>query len=311
MLEPLRTDNRLLWKPFSLGSSHGLCSPSLDWSRWHTWLEQLPDLLASPTASEIRYSSLLTTGRRTFQLCGADGLPVIVKCYPAVSGDVKPSLGGEQTWGQNWAAFCCHLELWQEQLPVPEPLVFVEYRQEASGVLCHAVTRLLEGCQPLTHFAFDNLCRRSVPPELLEKWVAAIVEAIVRLHRAGYSHGDLHHHNILVRASVPEGGLQVFFADFDACERHVGVLPHQAQLHDLASLAASLYQLVPNGLLAKARARYIQAFRLEAASRKQCLQELRLGYHAFLSHYQACFQRVEEFYFAQAERDLVMAKVSS
>jgi hypothetical protein len=195
-----------------------------------------------------------------------------------------------------WSAFSRHRELWRRGLPVPEPLAFMK-----AGQVGYTITRLLEGCETLFHFAFENLYRRRSSADRLTSWLKSTVGAVVTFHQAGYAHGDLHHHNVMVRSLGPAAGLEVFFTDFDACQPSEGTVPDTSQLMDLASLGASLYQLVPEYWLRKALAHYFHRCRLPRGERPRCLQAVRSGHDSFLHQYQANFDRVEGYYFSEAE----------
>jgi tRNA A-37 threonylcarbamoyl transferase component Bud32 len=293
------------WRAFSLSSGRGICSPALDFNEWLPWLERLPGRLRSGRAREIRYLSLLSTGRRTFQVGGRDEQPLIVKCYPGTPADTSSSPDGSQHSRSSWDAFCCNQDLWQRNVPVPEPLIFLETSGERSRSCCYVITRQIEGCQPLFEFIFDQVRRRAVSRPCLEKWRKTIVESIVNLHRSGYSHGDLHNLNLLVQRRNPGDGIRVFFIDFDACQPNAGTLPDRAQLRDLADLGASLHQLVPDVLLAKALAQYLNALRLKGRHRREhCLRIIRREYPVLLTRNRTLRQSVEEYHFALAEEQL-------
>jgi tRNA A-37 threonylcarbamoyl transferase component Bud32 len=306
MIETVPIGKPPSWRAFSLGSGRGVCSPALDFNEWLPWLEGLPDRLRSGMAREIRHLSLLSTGRRTFQVYGRDERPLIVKCCPGTSSDVSSSPDGSQHSRSSWDAFGCNQNLWQRGVPVPEPLFFMETAGEASEPCCYVVTRLIERCQPLFEFIFDRLRRNTVPAPHLEKWMKTVVESIVHLHRSGYSHGDLHNLNLLIQPQNPEDGIRVFFIDFDACQPNADTIPDRAQLRDLADLAASLHQMVPDALLAKALARYLRALRLEGRCRENCLRIIRQEYPVFLNRNQTLRRRVEDYHFVLAEEQLRM-----
>ena len=294
------------WRYLSLSSGWGVCSPSLDRNEWLSWLEGLPGLLESGKAREIRFLSLLSTGRRTFQVGGRDEQPLIVKCYPGTSSDISSSPDGSQHSRSSWDAFRCNQDLWQRDVPVPEPLAFMETAGEGSRSCCYVITRQIEGCQPLFEFIFDQLCRHSVSAPRLEKWMKTVVEGIVKLHRSGYSHGDLHNLNLLVQYRKPEDNIRVFFIDFDACQPNAETIPDRAQLRDLADLAASLHPMVPDALLVNALAQYLSALRLEDRCRENCLRIIRRDYAVFLSRNQTLRRRVEDYHFVLAEEQIRM-----
>jgi len=304
MTETVPIERMPSWRAFSLGSGQGVCSPALDFNEWLPWLEGLPGLLRSGMAREIRYSSLLSTGRRTFQVCGIDGQELIVKCYPGTSSDISSSADDSQHSRSSWDAFRFNQNLWQRYVPVPEPLIFMETAGEGSRACCYGITRLIKGCQPLFDFIFDHLCRHPVSVPRLEKWMKTLVESIVNLHRSGYAHGDLHNLNLLVQLRIPEDNISVFFIDFDACQSNAVTVPDRAQLRDLADLGASLHQLVPDDLLTKALVHYLRALRLEGHRREHCLRIVRREYSVFLSRNRTLRKRVDEYHFALAEAQL-------
>jgi hypothetical protein len=282
----------------------GVWAPSLDLDRWLPWLQRLPGLLASSPASEIHHLSLLSTGRRTFQVTGADGSWVVVKCYPGTALTRLASPEGGRGGNHAWGAFQCNWELRHRELPVPEPLIFLERRDRPEGPACYSITRLLEDCHPLANFAFEHLRRRRSPRLLLNQWVEAVVASVVSLHRAGYAHGDLHHQNLLVSCDESGRRLKVFFTDFDACRMGTGTAPHAGQLLDLATLGASVHQLVPDVLAARALASYFHCFRLERTRRQNCLRMIGHNYRDILDLYRASFNRVEDHCFAAATNTL-------
>ena len=292
------------WRAFSLGHDTGVCSPALDLDEWRPWLRRLPGRLAASPAAEIQHLSLLSTGRRTFQVTGADGGRVVVKTYPGTALTRLPSPAGDPGNTHPWGAFRCNWELWHRELPVPEPLIFLERQPGPDGPVCHSIARWLEDCHPLADFAFEHLRRRRSPRQRLRQWVEAVVAAVVRLHRTGYAHGDLHHQNLLVRGGESGPGFKVFFTDFDACGWEPGGAPHPGQLLDLATLGASVHQLVPADLVARGLARYLEDFHLPRTRRADCRQIIGQNYRRVLDRYQACFDRVEEHCFAAAANTL-------
>jgi hypothetical protein len=169
----------------------------------------MPRALASEAAREIRHSSLCSTGRRTYELAGPDGLPLVVKCYPGAWWEKLPSPDGSSLGCSPWGAFECNLALSLRGVPVPQPLAFVAQGQNTPDAVSYAITSLLEGCQPLMNFAFEHLRRRPSAANVT-RWMEAVVETIVNLHRAGYAHGDLHHHNILIRSHDDGEAIQVY-----------------------------------------------------------------------------------------------------
>lgn len=308
MIETMFIGKPADWRDFSLKSGRGVCSPVLELDQWLPWLERLPGLLQSEGVREIQHSSLLSTGRRTFQVCGVDSQPLVTKCYPGTLSDISSSPDGLQHSCSSWDAFRCNQNLWRRNVPVPEPLIFMETTMEGPGSCCCGITRLIEECQPLFDFIFDQLRRHSVSRLLMEKWMKTVVESIVNLHRSGYSHGDLHNRNLLVQPRKMGGNIRVFFIDFDACQPAADTMPpDRAQLRDLADLAASLDRLVPDDLLAKALAWYLRAMRLAGHRRKDCLQIIRQEYSLFLTRNQTLRQCVEEFHFMLAEEQIPMS----
>ena len=305
MIETVPIAEPASWRAFSFSSGRGVCSPALELDQWLPWLEELPDLLRSEGAREIRHLSLLSTGRHTFQVCGMDEQPLVIKCYPGTSSDISSSPDGLQHSRSSWDAFRCNQNLWHRNVSVPEPLIFMETTVEGTGV-CYGITRLIEGCQPLFDFVFDQLRRHSVSPSRLEKWMKTVVESIVNLHRSGYSHGDLHNRNLLVQLRNPEDDIRVFFIDFDACQPAADTIPDRAQLRDLADLAASLHWLVPDALLAKALAWYLRAMRLKGRRREDGLRIIQQEHQVFLNRNQTLRQRVEEYHFMLAEEQIPM-----
>jgi hypothetical protein len=304
MIETESQEKLASWKAFSLSSGRGVCSPILELDQWIPWLEELPDLLRSEEAREIRIWRLLSTGRRTFQVCGMDGRPLVIKCYPGTSSDISSSPDGLQHSRSSWDAFRCNQNLWRRNVPVPEPLIFMGTTTEGSESFCYGITRLIDGCQPLFEFVFDQLRRHSVSAPRLENWMQTIVESIVHFHRSGYSHGDLHNRNLLVQPRNVGDNIKVFFIDFDACQPAADTIPDRSQLRDLADLAASLHRLVPDDLLAKALAWYLRAMRLAGRRREECLRIIRQEYPVFLNRNQTLRQRVEEYHFMLAEEQI-------
>ena len=291
------------WDAFPLGDGEAVCCPSLEHELWRPWLERMPRALESEAAREIRWSSLTSTGRRTYQLAGPDGRPVVVKCYPGAWWDKLPSPDGTELACSPWEAFRCNLALSLRGIPVPRPLAFVAEERNRSDAVSYAITGLLEGCQPLMDFAFEHLRRRPCAADVTQ-WMETVVETIVRLHRAGYAHGDLQHHNILIRSHTAGNPIQVYLTDFDACLTNTETVPDSAQVLDLASLAASLCRVAPEGLLRKALARYFRAIPLARALRRRRLEILREEYGSFLNCYEASSESVENYYFALAEKAL-------
>jgi hypothetical protein len=292
------------WRVFPLDHDAGVGSTSLDPGAWLPWLRDLPHALRSSPGAEIRHLSLLSTGRRTYQLTGPDGRGIVVKCYPGNA--LAPLLRPEGGPGMNhaWGAFQHQGELWRRALPVPEPLLFLERQNGPDSPICYSITRRMEQCQPLADFAFEHLRRRRSPRQLLEGWLETVIGAVIRLHRAGYAHGDLHHQNLLVQGGEPGREFEVHFVDFDACTREPGAAPHARQLLDLATLGASVFQLVPGALVARGLARYVQSLELPRSRRADCLGIIRRNYRCFLDRYQASFDRVEEHCFAAATTTL-------
>ena len=303
MNKKLPLDTASSWDAFALGAGDAVCCPGVDRDRWRPWLAQMPRALASEAAREIRHSSLCSTGRRTYELAGPDGLPLVVKCYPGAWWEKLPSPDGSSLGCSPWGAFECNLALSLRGVPVPQPLAFVAQGQNTPDAVSYAITSLLEGCQPLMNFAFEHLRRRPSAANVT-RWMEAVVETIVNLHRAGYAHGDLHHHNILIRSHDDGEAIQVYLTDFDACFANTETAPDRAQVLDLASLAASLYQVAPDRLLWKGLARYFAGLSLNAERRRRCLGTLREGYRSVLNYYRASFGRVEDYYLTLAEKAL-------
>jgi tRNA A-37 threonylcarbamoyl transferase component Bud32 len=303
MHKKLPLDAASSWDAFSLGAGEAVCCPSLERNRWRPWLARMPRALESEAALEIRHSSLLSTGRKTYQLAGPEGRSLVVKRYPGAWWEKLAFPDGSKPACSPWDAFRCNLALSLRGIPVPQPLAFVEQNQNTPDAVSYAITGLLEGCQPLMNFAFEHLCRRACTADVT-RWMETVVATIVNLHRAGYSHGDLHHHNILIRSHDTGTPIQVYLTDFDACLANTETIPDRAQVLDLASLAASLYQVVPDRLLWKALARYFKGLSLAPELRQRCLETLREGYRSFLNCYIGRFDCVENFYFALAEKAL-------
>jgi hypothetical protein len=297
-------ERTILWRDFSLDHDIGVCAPLLDLDQWLPWLQRLPGLLKSSPAAEIRHLKLLSTGRRTFQVAGADGRMVVVKCYPGTALTRLPLPEGGEGGNHAWEGFRCNWELWHRKQPVPEPLIFLERRLGSEGSACYSITRFLEGCLPLADFAFEHIRRRRSARQLLDQWRETVVASVVCLHQTGYAHGDLHHQNLLVRGEASGRGFEVFFTDFDACKLETGVAPHPGQLLDLATLGASLHQLVPEAMLAKGLAQYFFGVRLQRTQREHCLQIIKQRHRRVLDRYQASFDRVEEHCFAAATNTL-------
>jgi serine/threonine protein kinase len=182
-------------------------------------------------------------------------------------------------------------------------MAFVEQNQDAPQSVSFAITGLLEGCQPLMNFAFEHLRRRPCSASVTG-WMETVVGTIVSLHRAGYAHGDLNHLNILVRSHCNGDEIQVYLTDFDACVGNIGIVPGEAQVLDLACLAASLYRVVPTRLLWKALARYFTSLSLSAEPRRRCLETLRVGYRSFLNYDLSYSVRMADILFKQAEEAL-------
>jgi hypothetical protein len=300
-------ERTISWREFSLDHDTGVCAPLLDLDRWLPWLQRLPGLLNSSPTAEIHHLKLLSTGRRTFQVTGADGRMVVVKCYPGTALTRLPMPEGGEGGNHAWDGFRCNWELWHREQPVPEPLIFLERRPGPDSSTCYSITRLLEGCHPLADFAFEHLRRRRSPKWLLNQWCETVVSSVIRLHRTGYAHGDLHHQNLLVSCEVSGRGFKVFFIDFDACKLETGIAPHAGHLLDLAALGASVHQLVPEAMLARGLARYFHEFRLQRTRREDCLRIIKQNYCRVLDRYQASFDRVEDHCFATATNTLASA----
>jgi len=201
--------------------------------------------------------------------------------------------------------------LWHREQPVPEPLIFLERRLSPGQTTCYSITRRLENCHPLADFAFEHLRRRRSPQWLLNQWCKTVIASVVRLHRTGCVHGDLHHQNLLVGCETSGRGFKVFFIDFDACKLGTGGAPHPGHLLDLATLGASVHQLVPDALVAEGLARYFHEFRIQRTRREDCLRIIRQNYRRVLDRYQTSFNCVEDFCFAAATSTLASSPGSS
>ena len=291
------------WNSFSLVNGVGLSSPAFEPSTWISWAEQLPDLLKSEAAEPLCHTFMPTSGRRTFRILGPERLPLVVKRYD-LRAAMPCSAKVEEVVDQPWRAFVRQIELRESGQRVPEPLLFMTWTQGIAAPFCYVVSRLLENCSPLVDFAFEHLRRQANPPSRFRIWAEDIVTAIARLHQAGYAHGDLHHQNILVRREPTGEHLQVFWTDFDACERVEGAGPHHAQLMDLAMLAASLYQLAPDALLHRALACYFAHDDLMIARRKENYRVIQRAYRSFLEEYRKGFELVEQHFLAVVEQRL-------
>lgn len=298
------------WNPFAWAQGTGVCSSALESRRWHSWLEQLPGKLDFGAGREIHATSCQTTGRRIFELPGPEGFPVFVKCYPDRDPVCRFDPGAPKAILHPSRAFLRNVELWRRGLAVPEPLALLETGAGLRGVACYAVTRLVEGCQPLLEFAFEHCRRRAHPRARIREWAEVVLHPVIALHQAGYAHGDLHHHNILIRPHGPPPGFQVFLTDFDLCRPARGTAPRPAQLLDLARLGASLYQVVPRWTLAHSLGYYFRRCRVGVRHRKQGRTLVSAAYRRVLGQYLACFSQIEACCFARAERDLTEADAS-
>lgn len=298
------------WKAFSWADGEGLCSQALELSEWASWATRLPGLLRSDAAELMRQAFIPTSGRQTFRLAGPTGESVAVKRYTlaaAAHGSAAELSAGRHAW----QAFCRQIELSVLGQPVPKPLLFLSSREDLSSCAWYSVSHLLEGSTPLLDFAFEHLRRRAGRSKHFRTWAEDIVGSIVRLHQAGYAHGDLHQENVLVRHSPPEDHLQVFWTDFDACEAVAGSWPQRPHLLDLAMLGASLHDLVPDALLRRALLRYFTIGGVKAARRHQAHRFIQQAFRFFLEQSRKGFELVEQHCFAAAQQSLASSDLLS
>jgi hypothetical protein len=297
------------WSHFEGTEGSGVYAPGLAGGLWRDWLEQLPGGLDGGAGREICHTSFQTTGRRIFELPGPAGFPVVVKCYPAEDPAPRFDPGAPKAGLSPLQAFHRNVELWRRGLAVPEPLAFLQADPDLCGIAWITITRLIEGCQPLMEFAFEHCCRHPPPRSPAGDWVEAALTPVMALHEAGFVHGDLHHHNVLIQPSGTPGRFRAFLTDFDLCRPARGTAPCRAQLVDLARLAASLYQVVPDWLLAHGLACYLRRYGLRDRRRARCRIEVATAYRRVLDRYLACFAQVEARSLAEAERNLIQAEV--
>lgn len=303
---PWKCDNSRLraqkaWPLFQLGNGKAEIAPSLEARCWVPWLERLPVMLTCGQVMEVHRSGSLRPLRQIYHLHGPDGRAVFVKCYRQSADDTLPSPDGTAEGNSPRSAFLSNRQLWDDALPVPEPLVFIEHAPDLPGMRSCVITAMLEGYETLADFAFEHLHRHPALPEVRNRWVRDVIAAVARLHLAGYSHGDLHHQNMMIR-SQPGAGVPVCITDFDDC-RIVGSFAGDSQLRDLASLGASLCGVIPESIQACGLACYFKLLALPDEKRTSCLKTLEQEYQSILTRYQASFDLVE----ASSFRDAISA----
>lgn len=244
-----------------------------------------------------------------------------VKCYPAQEPAPRYDPGVPANATAPWRAFLCNVALWRLGLRVPEPLGFFQRRradlQQAAPPVCRrqegqrskdydffAVTRFLEGWQPLINFAFEQCRTQTQPRARLRLWGRAVVDSILALHQSGYVHGDLHHGNILIKAPVADERIGVALTDFDHCRLGHSASFRSVQQMDLARLGASLYEIVPPDLCSSLLVYYLQRCGLKRAGRKAARLAMAAAYHRIVNEYLTCYHQIEAGYFAAAEHAL-------
>lgn len=261
---------------------------------WTAWAADLPDRL-DQAAVPLLHAPVPVGGRRTWLVSGPENRPVVVKRYAFGADAHIGEMAGR--------AFARQMELFSRSQPVPEPLLFFAVETGASPAW-YAVSRLLEGCAPLSEFAFEHLRRHACAEATLRGWIRDGAAAVAALHRAGYIHGDLHQQNILVKKPPHREHLQFFWTDFDACERIAERWPCEAHLRDLATLGASMFALAPDGELRRGLSEYLALAGLDAQSRRQARRIVADAHRYFLSEFRRSFEMVEQHCLAAAEQAL-------
>ncbi len=161
----------------------------------------------------------------------------------------------------------------------------------------------------MAEFVFEHFLRRRTSPRPI-RWEASVIDTILELHRLGYTHGDLQHHNLLLRPDKTGESVEVYLTDFDVCAQEPGEQPRPGQLLDLARLGASLGHAAPEWLLERCLARYFSRLRLDRLRRRQCHALVQEAYCRFLGRFARSLAEVEARCFEVAERQLKERRVS-